>query len=1599
MSQSSKQFEKRGYKNKNGYRNRKYINNNIKDIEDYFKMAENPKKDINYNFLNRKDKESFNKLSEKPKKEKSEKKFISFYELNEIIKKDDNEIINFFMKYDLPEIFKSTKFSKDMIYLMTELLAKISFINSGASSIILKQIIENTSFIQLNIKNELASINLNDIKYLNFLLNVAKFSDKLLDKNSESYKRIKPGDLLEVEELLQYEMEKNDIDKKDSNTELVKQIIAKINEFKEREKHRNILKYKEMKEKGKEDKKDIKNAEKIPIDYKSSELLLKREDFNSKRVNLIAPHIKSGSYFSFERYINTMFYLEKEDCYRSLREAIYILQSNAKSINDMTYQEIKNTTKKFSDLYFYINGTINYIDVNCYGIIITLDFLSANSRKIKFTKRMITGSLVVLTDNNYTDYLLTTVFYNPYFDKKENENENRKSKIKLPKEPYYRVQLSLVNINAQSFLFLLQNREKLQIFESKAYFESYIHIMKRLQKINVKDLPFKSELIDGNFDNIKMKQPVDGYQYKDLRIYPDKKEFPNEFKMLLDESQLKAAEITLNNKISIVQGPPGTGKTHFGTIITNIFLQNLNNNYLYENEEEDESDEENINKNSQILVVCYTNHALDQFIEKISNYTNNIVRIGGRCKNEKVKKFELHNKVGSRAYYNIMNKINIIGEEMKKITSLIDIRRRVSASIVEREFNDLYTKVIDDFLYLVKKSISTKYHNKLKINRSLERKIYCFWNMIGVDNNEPDEIICLLLDELKLSEEKYNYLFIKIKNGLNGYNYDNLDIIRYINNNNENENNIILENEDENINNINGQYYEEEEESYDEDEIAENEDKLKYRGDEIQNIDDYFNFYQNKDREEEEEEGINLLDENDIDLRKLTPLTEEKYNNLINSNNNFFRLGPKIIKLFIDYMKNKLLVEEMGNVINFDEFNDLLNRKNEISLINEAEAIKNTKIVAMTTTGCAKFSTILEQRNFEIIIIEEAAEVLESHVVSLLTKNTKRLILIGDHKQLKPKPYNYEIGAKYNFDISLFERLINNKIPYASLKYQRRMKPKFADFVRIIYGGEEYIDYKDCINKENVKGIVEDMYFINHYEPEAENIHLKSKQNDYEARYLSKLCNYLILQNYNSENIVILTLYTGQVLLIRKYLKQYNLRNIRVTSVDNYQGEESDIILLSLVRSNKDYEIGFLRTFNRVCVAFSRAKIGFYIIGNFNCILRGEEKIDEKLKKLKNIKIDEKMSGIWAKIIKKAEELKIIGNKLVLDCQNHKKQTIISKIEDFDNCPEGGCQEPCKKRMKCGHACEKLCHIYDCNSINCIKPCTKKYYPCEHPCKKLCYEDCGECKEKVEKALPCGHLKKDCICSEKNIKCFEKCEKKLKCGHFCKLKCYQECDSSPCKEEIEKALPCGHKIKTECGKKLYEIVCEEKCEANLECGHKCKGSCGKCLQGTLHAKCESKCGTILPCGHPCQQKCSAVCICEKDCENVCPHGYCGDQCCDICVACEEKCEIGCRHRKCYLKCGEICKRIPCEERCEKKMQCGHQCYGLCGEKCPEICRKCNPKLECFTEDFFYKCELDEEALIYKTDCGHIFRLKDWIIISKPKIERIKCFYALNVEKF
>jgi superfamily I DNA and/or RNA helicase len=95
---------------------------------------------------------------------------------------------------------------------------------------------------------------------------------------------------------------------------------------------------------------------------------------------------------------------------------------------------------------------------------------------------------------------------------------------------------------------------------------------------------------------------------------------------------------------------------------------------------------------------------------------------------------------------------------------------------------------------------------------------------------------------------------------------------------------------------------------------------------------------------------------------------------------------------------------------------------------------------------------------------------------------------------------------------------------------------------------------------------------------------------------------------------------------------EFNLsQELKVTSVDNFQGEENDIVIISLVRSNKENDIGFLRDEHRLNVALSRALLGMYVFGNFECIEMGS--INRNIERQMNKVLDNNM---WKKVIRRA---------------------------------------------------------------------------------------------------------------------------------------------------------------------------------------------------------------------------------------------------------------------------------------------------------------------------------------------------------------------------
>lgn len=134
---------------------------------------------------------------------------------------------------------------------------------------------------------------------------------------------------------------------------------------------------------------------------------------------------------------------------------------------------------------------------------------------------------------------------------------------------------------------------------------------------------------------------------------------------------------------------------------------------------------------------------------------------------------------------------------------------------------------------------------------------------------------------------------------------------------------------------------------------------------------------------------------------------------------------------------------------------------------------------------------------------------------------------------------------------------------------------------------------------------------------------------------------------------------------------QFPMTNmIRLATVDSFQGEEARIVILSTVRSNPEDRIGFLKTDNRINVACSRAREGFYFVGNASLMKR---------------------VPMWRTIIDHLQKRSKIGPAFRTCCTRHGSHNrTIRRPKDFERIPD--CQIPCDEQLSCGHTCKELCH-------------------------------------------------------------------------------------------------------------------------------------------------------------------------------------------------------------------------------------------------------------------------------------------------------------------
>ncbi|KAK0648588.1 hypothetical protein B0T16DRAFT_506917 [Cercophora newfieldiana] len=685
---------------------------------------------------------------------------------------------------------------------------------------------------------------------------------------------------------------------------------------------------------------------------------------------------------------------------------------------------------------------------------------------------------------------------------------------------------------------------------------------------------------------------------------------------------------------------------------------------------------------------------------------------------------------------------------------------------------------------------------------------------------------------------------------------------------------------------------------------------------------------------------------------------------------------------------------------------DRLRRDVDLRCLNQAD------IVGVTTTGLARNLDLLKRLRCKVMLCEEAGEVLEAHMLTALLPSVQHAILIGDHLQLRPQIQNYDLqstnprGAQYSLDMSLFERLVappdgtEPVVPLSILETQRRMHPSVSELIRpTLYPSLK--DHERVSEYPEVVGMKRRLFWFHHEIPEtgaASHDPLStSHTNMYEVEMTACLVSHLVRQGeYSKSDIAVITPYLGQLQRLRRRMesmfeiclndrdleevealessetntlgglesgsaqrlnvgKTTLLKSIRIATVDNFQGEEAKVVVISLVRSNPQKNCGFLRTSNRINVLLSRAQHGMYIIGDANTYSHVR---------------------MWSDVLGTLHKNGNVGTSFELQCPRHPETPLdVSRPDHFAQfSPESGCNLPCKKRLFCGHACSGRCHsnmLHD--AIKCLEDCPRSKKGCDHPCPKRCGDPCdAKCQtwlEGINITLPCGH----CVAS---VRCWEA----------------QDPASIRCTEEVARIVPgCEHVVKVPChldvGSPNYQ--CAATCGQHRACGHSCSRPCLQCkprhdgkIESENHGTCITKCGRKYnSCRHSCEAPChegSPCRPCDAPCEVFCGHSKCSKRCHEPCAPCaEQTCQSQCPHFQCTMPCAAPCDWVPCSKRCEKLLECGHQCPSLCGETCPSMayCQLCGSQdVKSTCVDFiemneYHEISLDEEPCVFP-ECGH-----------------------------
>jgi ATP-dependent RNA/DNA helicase IGHMBP2 len=287
------------------------------------------------------------------------------------------------------------------------------------------------------------------------------------------------------------------------------------------------------------------------------------------------------------------------------------------------------------------------------------------------------------------------------------------------------------------------------------------------------------------------------------------------------------------------------------------------------------------------------------------------------------------------------------------------------------------------------------------------------------------------------------------------------------------------------------------------------------------------------------------------------------------------------------------------------EARDLLSEGRKLEALAIERVLDDARVVCATLTGLD--SQLLGQRRYNLAVLDEACQSTEPAAwVPVL--RTSKIVLAGDHCQLPPTVISTE-AAEQGLAVSLMERLIGRFGSGISrlLTVQHRMNAAIMGFSNAEFYGGELIAEESVANHRllGLPGVQSEpltdapVQFIDTagagYDEELEEVS-GSRRNLKEADLAARKARQLLELGLNPSQIGIITPYRAQVRRLRELFA--DISTLEIDSVDGFQGREKEAIIVSLVRSNPEGEIGFLGDTRRTNVALTRARRKLIVIGD-----------------------------------------------------------------------------------------------------------------------------------------------------------------------------------------------------------------------------------------------------------------------------------------------------------------------------------------------------------------------------------------------------------------